>query len=106
MNERNAISKLFDQVFMERVHHVALKHMQEDAEYKQSYNKVHGVLELLRESLKESDQIVLLEKLEESQNALIAIQMEYAYIQGIKDSPALQEQLSICGLNFIPGEAL
>lgn len=100
MNERNAINKLFDQLFMERVHHVALKSMQQDAEYKQTFNKVLGVFELLRESLNETDQLVLFEKLEESQNALVAVQMEYAYIQGIKDSQQIKKQLKKCGLSL------
>ncbi|QUP88696.1 hypothetical protein KD909_15145 (plasmid) [Exiguobacterium sp. PFWT01] len=106
MNERNAINKLFDQLFMERVHHVALKTMQEDMEYKRAFNKVMGVFELLRESLSEADQLVLFEKLEESQNELIAVQMEYAYIQGIKDSEQIQEQLKKCGLSFEKGASL
>lgn len=100
MNERNAINKLFDQLFMERVHHVALKSMKKDEEYNRAFNKALGVFELLRESLDGADQLVLFEKLEESQNALVAVQMEYAYIQGIKDSQQIKQQLQKCGLSL------
>ena len=106
MNERNAISKLFDQLFDEQVHHVALKNMQEDIEYRRAFNKTIGVFELLRESLDTQDQLVLFEKLEESQNELVSVQMEYAYLQGIKDSQQIQEQLKKCGLSFEKGANL
>ncbi len=106
MNERNAINKLFDQLYLERVHQVALKNMQQDEEYNRSYNKVMGVLELLRESLEDADQQMLLDKLEEAQNVLMGVRMEYAYIQGLKDSAAVSEQLEKCGLHFGKGDEL
>lgn len=104
MNERNAINRLFEELYMERVHQVAFKNMQEDQQYKRLSNKAAGVFELLRETLTSPEQLLLLEKLEESQNVLVMVQLEYAYLQGVKDSPGLQGQLEKCGLVFAPRE--
>lgn len=100
MNERNAISRLFEELYMERVHHVAFKNMQDDQEYKRLFNKTTGVFELLRETLVTPEQLMLFEKLEETQNVLLMIQLEYAYLQGIKDSKKIKRQLEKCGLSL------
>lgn len=90
---KNALKEAFNVIIEKRVEGEAFAMARQTAEYCETEKQIDGSFEDLRASLDNENQINLLLELEEGWNRQKALQLEYAYRQGLEDSVVLQDVL-------------
>lgn len=102
--ESKLIEAAFKSIMEERVFKVALTKAAKDMEFIEADKKRDGLFADLKGSLTNKTQHVLLDELESAWNILEYLGQEYAYRQGVEDSPKLHQELSRFGIKtYIQG---
>ncbi|MED4174569.1 hypothetical protein P4631_19405 [Halalkalibacterium halodurans] len=99
MMKKTAVERAFIGLMEERIHQVAREKAMNDPEYTSADEKKSSLFECLRDSLTTEKQRSLLDDLEGAWTYTGGLMQEFAYRQGIKDSPMIHNELQKFGIS-------
>jgi hypothetical protein len=99
MVEKTAVERAFIGLMEERIHQVAREKAMNDPEYASADGRKSSIFERLRDSLTTEKQRSLLDDLEGAWTYAGGLMQEFAYRQGIEDSPMIHNELKKFGIS-------